>query len=117
MKLITLSLNKNSPNTRGTCIRGHEIKRKQIHLMYSAEFSSILFYFLHFLQNRKKDNSTPEAHRKRANSYVNFEGMPMQVSEISSIGIFCPKFVLYGRKHLGLGGSNHSEVWPQVFKG
>lgn len=32
-----------------------------------------------FLQDRKKDNSTPEAHRKRANSYVNFEGMPMQV--------------------------------------
>lgn len=92
-------------------------KTWQIHLMHNAEFSSIMFYFLHFLQNRKKDNSTPEAHRKRANSYVNFEGMPMQVSEISSIGIFCPKFVLYGRKHWGLGGSNQSKVWPQVFKG
>ena len=32
------------------------------------------------LQDRKKDNSTPEAHRKRANSYVNFDGIPMQVS-------------------------------------
>ncbi|XP_015749284.1 PREDICTED: diacylglycerol kinase gamma-like, partial [Acropora digitifera] len=32
--------------------------------------------------NRKKDNSTPEAHRKRANSYVNFEGMPMQISPL-----------------------------------
>ncbi|XP_068670745.1 diacylglycerol kinase beta-like isoform X2 [Montipora foliosa] len=32
--------------------------------------------------NRKTDNSTPEAHRKRANSYVNFEGMPMQISPL-----------------------------------
>lgn len=76
-------------------------KKWQIHLMHNTDFSSIM-YFLHFLQNRKKDNSTPEAHRKRANSYVNFEGMPMQVSEISFIGIFCSKFVLYGRKHWGL---------------
>ncbi|KAM7434252.1 hypothetical protein ABFA07_015603 [Porites harrisoni] len=32
--------------------------------------------------DRKKENSTPEAHRKRANSYVNFEGMPMQISPL-----------------------------------
>lgn len=32
--------------------------------------------------NRKRDNSTPEAHRKRTNSYVNFEGMPMQISPL-----------------------------------
>lgn len=32
--------------------------------------------------DRKKDNSTPEAHRKRTNSYINFEGMPMQISPL-----------------------------------
>ncbi|XP_027043069.1 diacylglycerol kinase beta-like isoform X1 [Pocillopora damicornis] len=32
--------------------------------------------------DRKRDNSTPEAHRKRANSYVNFEGIPMQISPL-----------------------------------
>lgn len=92
-------------------------KKWKNHPLHNAYFSSIMFYFLHILQNRKKDNSTPEAHRKRANSYVNFEGMPMQVSEVSSIGFFSSKFVLNGRKHWGLGWSNHSTVWPQLFEG
>ena len=36
--------------------------------------------FVFFQQDRKKENSAPEANRKRANSFVSFEGMPMQVS-------------------------------------
>ncbi|KAJ7386713.1 hypothetical protein OS493_006725 [Desmophyllum pertusum] len=56
------------------CLTGLRCAWCQVTRSYSA--TSI--YLSCCWTGKEKDNSTPEAHRKRANSYVNFEGMPMQ---------------------------------------